>query len=509
MLCCCCSGGSNLTVTTISATQARLSLGETLLAAVALYLVAAKLWLSLVNFPIADEAYYWMWGQHLALSYFDHPPLHGWLQGLSHLVFGRSTFALRWPTVATFLGTAWILLDVARRIAGEKWRVVFLKSLVVYLASPLFGIFGSVVFHDYLMVFLVIASGYLFTRYFVDVEAGGVGHRGHLFGAAALLGLAALTKYNGGLLGFAVLGAILIRPRLRPLLLRPDLYLAALLAIAMQTPVLIYTLQTDFASFRFHLTDRFHGEFTGLNWRKLQSATINVVGMLSPFFFVPLLRFLLSWKLVAFERPARVTALLLFLLSTLPLVYYANLGTILPWWNIVAFTLVLPFAGRHIDRVTLTLHALYGIILTTFFVVSFTIVPVLVLFGGKTTPETEHAFGWSDIGRTVLESSAKYKTDFLVTNRYQTASQLAFELDDPNVLALSSRRDGFDDWFDLPSRAGQDAIVLIDGQDDTETYKRYFANLTEIGTYTAAPLGYPVLTYTIYLGEDFIAAPPD
>jgi 4-amino-4-deoxy-L-arabinose transferase-like glycosyltransferase len=501
--------GIELTDRTLSATQARLSLGEILLAAVAVYLVAAKLWLGLMNFPIADEAYYWMWGQHLAWSYFDHPPLHGWLQGLSHLVFGRSTFALRWLSLATFIGTAWILQDVARRIAGEKWRVVFLKSLVVYLASPMFGIFGSIVFHDYLMVFLVIASGYLFTRYFVDVEAGNAGHRGHLFGAAALLGLAALTKYNAGLLGFAVLGAILIRPRLRPLLLRPDIYLAALLAIAIQTPVLIYALQTDFASFRFHLEDRFTDEFTGLNWRRMQSATINVVTMLSPFFLVALLRFLLSWKLVPFERPARMVALLLFLLSTLPLLYYANLGTILPWWNIVAFTLILPVAGRHIDRVTLTLHALYGMILTTFFAVSFTIVPVLMLFGGKPTLETEHAFGWTDIGRAVLESSAQYQTDFLATNRYQTASQLGFELDDPDVLALSSRRDAFDDWSDMPSHAGQDAIVLIDGREDIETYKRHFARLTEVGTYTAAPLGYPVLTYTIYLGEDFIAAPPD
>jgi len=501
--------GFELTDSTISATQARLSLGETLLVAVAVYLVAAKLWLGLMNFPIADEAYYWMWGQHLSWSYFDHPPLHGWLQGLMHLLFGRSTFALRLPTIATFLGTAWILQDVARRIAGDKWRVVFLKSLVVYLASPLFGIFGSVVFHDYLMVFLVIASGYLFMRYFVDVETGGAGHRGHLFGAAALLGLAALTKYNGALLGFAVLGAILVRPRLRPLLLRLDVYLAALLAIAIQTPVLIYAVQTDFATFRFHLDERFNGEFTGLNWRRMQSASINVITILSPFFLVPLVRFLLSWKLVPFERPARVMALLLFLMSTLPLLYYANLGTILPWWNIVAFTLVLPFAGRHIDRLTISLHALYGMILTTFFAVSFTIVPVLMLFGGKPGQETEHAFGWTDIGRAVLESSAKYNTDFLVTNRYQTASQLAFELDNPDVLALSSRRDAFDDWYDLTSRAGQDAIVLIDGRDDTETYKRHFASLTEIGSYTAAPLGYPVLTYTIYLGEDFIAAPPD
>lgn len=502
-------GGWTLTDATISASRSRLSVAEILLVAVATYLFALKLWFSLATFPIADEAYYWMWGQHISWSYFDHPPLQGWLQGLSHLIFGRSLFALRWLSIATTFGTAWILLDVARRIGGEAWRIVFLKSLVAYLASPVFGIFGSIVFNDYLMVFLLIASGYLFLRYFADVEAGHPGRRAHLFGAAALLGLAALSKYNGALLGFAVLGAILIRPRLRPLLFRPEIYLAALLALALQAPVLVYALHTDFASFRFHLGERFHREFTGLNWRHMQSATMGVLVMLSPFFLVPMLRFFLSWKLLPFERPARVVALLLFFLSTVPLLYYAHVGTVLPWWDIVAFALVLPFAGRHIDRVTLTLHALYGIVLTTFLVVSFTIVPVAVLLGAGAGLQTDHAYGWPDIGRAVLEGKATYRADFIATNRYQTASQLAFELDDPDVVALSSRRDAYDDWFDPRTRAGQSAIVLIDSADDTEAadYKAYFDRLTPIGTYTATALGHPMQTYTLYLGEGFDGLP--
>ena len=43
-----------------------------------LYFLALKLWFDLGVAPMGDESYYWMWGQHPALSYFDHPPLHGW-----------------------------------------------------------------------------------------------------------------------------------------------------------------------------------------------------------------------------------------------------------------------------------------------------------------------------------------------------------------------------------------------------------------------------------------------
>ena len=481
-----------------------LPVGERLLALAAVFLVALKIWFSIGTFPVADEAYYWMWGRHLAWSYFDHPPLQGWLQALSYFVLGRSTFALRWASFAAFLGTAWILLDIARRIGGDAWRLVFLKSLVVYLASPMFGIFGSVVFNDYLMVFFVIASGYLFMRYFADVEAAGAGHRGQLFGAAALLGLAALSKYNGALLGFAVVGTILIRPRLRVLLGRPELYAAAGLAIVLQVPVLIYGLATDFGSFRFQLSARFDETFNGLVWREMASATVGVLTMLSPFVMVPLVRFFFSWKLTPLEQPGRVLALLLFLLSSLPLLYVANFATVLPWWNIAAFAVALPFLGRHIDRFTLSLHVLFGALVTTLFVVSFTIVPISALVGGRPFYETEHAFGWSELGQLVVNARTEHGADFLATNRYQTASQLAFELDDPDVVALSSRRDAFDDWFDPASRAGQNAIVLIDGRDDTETYKRHFVRLTEIGSYTAAPHGYPVQTYSLWLGEEFL-----
>ena len=41
-----------------------------------------------------DEAYYWMWGQHPALSYYDHPPLNSWLLSLSSAVFGSIVWGL-------------------------------------------------------------------------------------------------------------------------------------------------------------------------------------------------------------------------------------------------------------------------------------------------------------------------------------------------------------------------------------------------------------------------------
>ncbi len=135
---------------------------EWLLIAFSLWILAMKLIFTVNAVPFPDEAYYWLWGRHFQLSYFDHPPLQGWLQGLSYLMFGRSLLALRWMTLLCLAVNLFLFWLMAGRIAGADRRLVFLKSAAVYFASPLFGFFGSVVFNDYLMVTLMMASAYLF-----------------------------------------------------------------------------------------------------------------------------------------------------------------------------------------------------------------------------------------------------------------------------------------------------------------------------------------------------------
>ena len=50
-----------------------------------LALVALRLAFWLLAPPNSDEAYYWTWGFHPALSFFDHPPLLAWTQGLANV----------------------------------------------------------------------------------------------------------------------------------------------------------------------------------------------------------------------------------------------------------------------------------------------------------------------------------------------------------------------------------------------------------------------------------------
>ena len=45
--------------------------------------------------------------------------------------------------------------------------------MVILLASPTFGIFSALAFHDYMLVFLVLVSAHFFLTFFTDtVEQG-------------------------------------------------------------------------------------------------------------------------------------------------------------------------------------------------------------------------------------------------------------------------------------------------------------------------------------------------
>lgn len=480
------------------------SLREKVLLGVIAYFVLLRLAYAFFAFPIGDEAYYWMWGRHLSLSYYDHPPLQGWLQGLSYTLFGRSLFALRWMTVAAFAVNLYVFHLIARRVAGESWRPFFLTSVAVYLASPLYGFFTSLVLHDYLLVTLVLTSGYFFICYFTDVETAGRGTMRDLFAGAVLLGLATLTKYNGAFLGLAVAGAILVRPKLRPLLLDWRTYAAAAVSVAIQTPVIVWNLQEGFASFLFQMGSR-HGTtgFQGFDVGAMKLFAGEALLMVSPFLVPVIIKFFWAWQQSTFERVGKTVAIWAFWISTLVCLYVSNFSWVIWWWNIVAFVLIFPFAARYITTPILALHVGWGLVVNSVLAFTYVVVPVQALLGQMPGMESERSYGWEQLTSAIEAARDEHNTEFLVTNRFETASELAFALDDPTVVSLTPKREGYDDWVDWASLVGKDAVVLVEVRTDMETWKQSFESVVDLGPITTTRFGYPINRYHLWIGEEF------
>ncbi len=479
----------------------RLTLFEKLLIAAAVYFVGLKLLFAFGAPPLSDEAYYWMWGRHIELSYYDHPPLQAWVQGLSHLVLGTNLLALRAPTFVAAAVVLWLFYLTSRCIAGSGWRPVFLTSTVVYLASPLFGLLGTVAIHDYLLVVLVMSSGYFFIRYFSAIEGGQRTRPSTIFIAAMLLGMAGITKYTAVFLALAVAATVIVRPKLRPLLLRWELYGAALITLGFQLPVLIWNAQAGFASILYQGSKiNEAGRLTGLDLEGMATFLVQTALLVSPFIVAPVVaRLLWSRETTDFTRVGKTLAISLFALPTLTFLYVSNFAYVLWWWNIIAFVLVMPFAGRYIGRVALLMHVAWGALINTFLTFSLAIMPL----GTVLRFETDLNYGHEELAAVVREAQIESGARMIVANRYQTASQLAFALDDAQVVAIAPTRDAFDDWFDPAKHAGDDAIVLVVRWDDTEYWKQYFGSFQLLREITIQRFDKKLATYELWLARDY------
>ena len=474
------------------------------LQAVAAFFVLIKLVYVFFAGPIADEAYYWDWGLHPSLSYFDHPPFQAWMLGLSHLLFGRSLLALRWLTLATMVATFYIYSIWAKRLVpGPGWRLVFWRGVVIYLASTTFGFFTSLAMHDYMLVFLCLLSGHFFISYLSDFRERGAGRLTDLYLGAFFLGLSVLTKYNGLFLGVGLALYIVSSRPLRPLMRSIHLWLAALLAILMQAPVLIWNYMDGFRPILFHLSDRHPtGWLERLNSYTLADFLAVSALLVSPFLIVPFGKVMLSRPDAPFERTARGLATFVFWSSTLCFLVVSMFDQVWWWWNMVAYVLLLPLAARTISRWLLIGHVLLGAGIGLFLLVSSAIVPVTLLWG---VPDGTRGnlYGWDLIEAPVRAAQAAYPTQFVATLGSEVGGITAFALDDPSVAALTPWHNQFDYWFDAPARLGQNAIVVMKEGEDEQFMATMFRSMTLLESIPIERFGYRIGTYEIYYAEGF------
>src|SRR5579871_409690 len=167
-----------------------------------------------------DEAYYYFWGLHPALAYYDHPGMVGWLLAPFALT-GNAEWWIRLPAVLLLPAVAWLTVVLARPAGATR---AYLAGTAVMLVPPeLFNVLSTT---DTPLVFFSLASVAAYQRALAAADGGGV-NRWHWL-AGLLLGAAFCSKYFAVLLGLGYLVHALIAPRRE----RPWPGLAALVAAA-------------------------------------------------------------------------------------------------------------------------------------------------------------------------------------------------------------------------------------------------------------------------------------
>src|ERR1700756_2882352 len=208
----------------------------TVLALVALRLGAAA-WTPLTF----DEAYYWMWAQHLAGGYYDHPPGVAWVIRSGTMIAGDTELGVRLVSILLALPMSWAVYRTATILFGGR-RVA--PTATILLNVTLMAAGGTVIVTPDAPL-LVASSFVLF--YLAKVLETGRGAWWLAVGAA--VGAALLSKYTALFFGGAILIWLAAVPKLRRWFISPWPYLGGIVAFAIFSPVVHWNADHQWVSF--------------------------------------------------------------------------------------------------------------------------------------------------------------------------------------------------------------------------------------------------------------------
>jgi dolichol-phosphate mannosyltransferase len=196
---------------------------------------------------LPEETYYWNYARHLDIGYLDHPPLVAWLISLGTAVFGQSPFGVRVGALCCGVITSIFAYRLARNLCGDATA---LAALLLAQTLPFFFLSGLLMTPDAGLTAAWAASLYYLERALL------AGRASAWWGVGAALGLGMISKYSIGLLVPVIVVFMLLDRQSRRWWTRWEPYAAALLALAIFSPVILWNAQHDWASFAFQTSRR-------------------------------------------------------------------------------------------------------------------------------------------------------------------------------------------------------------------------------------------------------------
>ena len=426
-----------------------------------------------------DEAHYYMYAAHPALSYFDHPLMVALLIRIGTAIGGVTSFGVRFFAPLLFLLSSIVLSMIALFLSPRPG--VLLRTVILLNAIPLFGYLGSMLMlpDSSLSLFwllYVLVSLILFTR--MEKLSPGARTQGWIL-LGALFGLSLLSKYNGILLAPATFLILLFTRSLRPLLKSPAPYLALGLGFLVATPLFLWNIRNNGVSFRFQASHGLGGSIH-LNWVPLYQMIFGQMGYISPILFGLLLWII--WKNRGIETADRGLARshslrLLAWFSAIPVLFFNGIGVlhpILPHWPSMGYLTAIPllalFWEEH-GQTRISSWIRYGV---AFGAVLSLLVTLQLFFRPLVLPSkmplwidiTNDLFGFRELSRNVQKELDRHRDRittpfFFAAQHFNTADELAFYLGHPyHTICLDQRFTQFDFWNDPHRFLGKNGLFV-------------------------------------------------
>ena len=199
-----------------------------------------------------DEAYYALFGEHLAWGYYDHPPMVALMAFLSSILFSGTLGVRLFTIIASCFALLVIwLIAIGRPVDSEtnpKLSDLSPKSIVLFFivsySIVMFNIYGFVTTPDVALIMFSALFLFVYQRYLNDSSWKNALVMG------TIMALMVYSKYHA----FLFLGLIVLSNL--KLLKDGKFWVACLVALALLTPHIVWQVSNDFPSFRYHLAGR-------------------------------------------------------------------------------------------------------------------------------------------------------------------------------------------------------------------------------------------------------------
>lgn len=286
-----------------------------------------------------DEAYYWLYSQRLQWNYFDHPPMVAlWVRFFTaNLSLQSIEGFVRLGSIVSAAGSTWAIYKAVSLIHSRRsgWLAAVLYNISFYASI----IAGIIIWPDSPQMLFWTASLWMLAR-IVRRDKDWVSWV--LFGITS--GLCIMSKVHGVFL-WGGLGLYMLWKE-RAWMLRPQTYVSALITLAIISPILIWNIQHDFITYRFH-SERVEVGRAIFNARGFGEEVLGQVLFNNPVLVFLAFAGMVRWRRRSFSS---MPALTLYNFIGLPLLLVL-LGisifrdTTLPHWSGPAYVTLVPLAA--------------------------------------------------------------------------------------------------------------------------------------------------------------------
>lgn len=457
-----------------------------------------------------DESYMVAAGRTLRLGYFDHPPAAWWLAWSGAHLFGSdAALFVRLPFVALFALSTVLMYRLSADLFGAR---AGLWAAVMFNAAPIFGIaVGCWVLPDGPLVAALLGAVLCLRAALASPDRPSWGW---WIGAGLCAGLALFSKYTAILTLAGAFLYLVSEPHARKSLTRPQPWIAALIAFAVFTPVLVWNAQNGWASLLFQLgragSSRFH-PFGPL------STLAGEAAFLLPWIWLPMM----VLAIAALRRgPRDRKSWLLICLAAPPILLFLALSVrshILFHWAAPGYLMLFPLLGEAIARLRHRRKLVHLYLGFTALVVGagaalvgtevrYNWLPdVVEHFALGSDPDLD-AVDWTSVRDDLTARGLLDPTLIVATTRWHDAGKIDYALGGNQVICLGSDAREYGLITNSAELLGRDMLILAPRETITEIRAQFgaaFDSIGELPSSTVAHGGRPAMIMPIFIGRRY------